>query len=90
MSRDAGVLRDGAGLTRLLNEIGGMAAEFGRGLPLVAAALVAAGALQRRESRGAHVRLDYPATAAPRRTVLTLAQADAISAEASGLAVPAE
>ena len=67
-----------------------MTGEFGRCLPLVAATLVAAGALQRRESRGAHVRLDYPAAATPRRTLLTLAQADAIAAEAAGAVVPAE
>ena len=91
MSRDAGVLRDGAGLTRLLREIGALQAEHGRCLPLVAAELVAAGALQRRESRGAHVRIDYPEPAAPQRTLLTLAQADAIAAGvAVGAAVPAE
>jgi L-aspartate oxidase len=90
MTRDAGVLRDGAGLTRLLGEIAVLEAEHGRCLPLVAAELVAAGALERRESRGAHVRLDHPAAAAPRRTVLTLAQADAVTARATGMAVPAE
>ena len=46
--RDAGLERDAAGLTRLLDD------------PHPLARLVAASALARRESRGAHLRTDFP------------------------------
>jgi L-aspartate oxidase len=80
MSRDAGVLRDRAGLAALLGLIGRMEETYGRTPALMAAKLVAAGGLARRESRGAHTRLDYPAEAAPRRNVTTLADVDAFAA----------
>jgi L-aspartate oxidase len=75
MSREAGVVRDAAGLTRLIGLIDGLRAEYGEALPLVAARLVAAPACARRESRGGHYRADFP-DAAPvaERTVLTLDQ----------------
>jgi L-aspartate oxidase len=75
MSRDAGVVRDAAGLSRLLGLIDDLQARHGEALPLVAARLVVAPALARQESRGGHYRADYP-RAAPvaRRTVLTLAE----------------
>ncbi len=57
-------MRDAAGLKRLLAEIAALDAAHGAALPLVTARLVAEGALTRRESRGAHFRTDYPATAA--------------------------
>ena len=85
MARDAGVLRDAEGLTRLLRELAELEAAHGRCLPLIAARLVAAAALARSESRGAHVRLDYPGMEEPRRTLLTLARAEAIAAEAAAL-----
>jgi len=44
---------------------------------LAAASLVAACALERRESRGGHYRTDYPMLAAPERTFTTLAEANA-------------
>jgi L-aspartate oxidase len=76
MSRDAGVVRDAAGLARLLEEIAALEAEQGRGPALAAARLVASAALARQESRGAHFRLDHPASAEPpRRTFVTLGQA---------------
>jgi L-aspartate oxidase len=80
MSRDAGVVRDAAGLRRLAGEIAALEAVHGRALPLVAARLVVDGALARRESRGAHFRADYPASAAPIRSRVTLAPAPATAA----------
>jgi L-aspartate oxidase len=73
MSRDAGVVRDAGGLTRLLGLIDDLQAEHGEALPLVAARLVAAPACARRESRGGHYRADYPQTdPVAERTLLTL------------------
>jgi L-aspartate oxidase len=73
MSRDAGVVRDAAGLSRLLGLIDGLQAQYGAALPLVAARLVAANACARRESRGGHYRADHPRSAdVAERTVLTL------------------
>ncbi|HZC16568.1 MAG TPA: FAD-binding protein, partial [Caulobacteraceae bacterium] len=75
MSREAGVVRDAAGLARLLDLIDRLGAEHGEALPLVAARLVAAPARARRESRGGHYRADYPNPApVAERTVLTLDQ----------------
>jgi L-aspartate oxidase len=62
MSAGAGVVRDAAGLSRLLAWIGAAETVHGRALPLIAARLIAEAALARRESRGAHFRADFPAT----------------------------
>jgi L-aspartate oxidase len=70
MSRDAGVVRTAAGLTRLLAEIDALEAAHGRAAPLVAARLVAACALARTESRGGHYRADASGPQPPRRTFL--------------------
>ena len=64
MSAEAGVVRDAAGLMRLLVLIDAMTATHGEALPLTTARLIAEAALARRESRGGHWRADYPATAA--------------------------
>jgi L-aspartate oxidase len=78
MSRDAGVVRDGAGLSRLTGMIEAMEAAHGRAAALVAARLVAVCALERRDSRGAHFRSDAVADVGPpARTFVTLAQIDA-------------
>jgi L-aspartate oxidase len=74
MSRDAGVVRDGAGLKRLLAQIDALGSRHGEALCLLAARLVARSALEREESRGAHFRIDYPGLASTaRRTYTTLA-----------------
>ena len=72
MSADAGVVRDAAGLSRLIGLIARLTAEHGEALPLVAARLVAATALVRTESRGAHFRRDHPASRPAVRTLGTL------------------
>jgi len=77
MSRYAGVVRDADGLSTLLTEIEALEAEHGRSAPLVAARLVAACALARGESLGAHFRIDGALATEPKRTFTTLAQVDA-------------
>jgi L-aspartate oxidase len=80
MSRDAGVVRDGGGLTRLVGEIDALEAAHGPALPLVAARLVAEAALARRESRGAQYRTDYPQLGRPVRSRVALERAPAFEA----------
>ncbi len=65
MSRDAGVVRDRAGLGELVAWLDSQTAIHGPALALVAARLVASAALDRRESRGAHCRADYPGLIEP-------------------------
>jgi len=77
MSRDAGVIRDEAGLTRLLEQIDALEPAYGPCPPLVAARLIVDAALARQESRGGHYRRDFPATAEPARTFVTLENTDA-------------
>jgi L-aspartate oxidase len=70
MTRDAGVIRDAAGLTRLLAEIDALQARHGQTPDLLAARLVAVHALARRESRGGHFRADFPGGLPPVRTFI--------------------
>jgi len=74
MSHDAGVVRDAAGLTRLVDRIDALQAAHGRAAPLVAARLVTEAALGRRESRGGHFRADHPDARAAERTFITAAE----------------
>ena len=72
MSRDAGVIRDAEGLSRLVAVLDALETAHGPAPTLVAAQLIARAALARQESRGGHFRADFPATASPERTFLTL------------------
>ncbi len=88
MTEKVGVIRDGSGLARALKAITALKPASASDLRLLnmltTAKLIAAAALMRRESRGAHFRSDYPQAepSLARRSVLTLAQADAIAAAA--------
>ncbi len=80
MSRYAGVVRTADGLRALLRLIDGLDAKYPGALALVSARLIAACALNRRESRGSHFRPDYPQSAAKgARTFTTLAQVRALT-----------
>ena len=72
MSREAGVIRDAQGLTRLLELIDALSAIHGQAGALVAARMVAQAALDRSESRGAHFRADHPVPTTPVRTLIHL------------------
>ncbi|GBR44404.1 succinate dehydrogenase flavoprotein subunit [Neokomagataea tanensis NBRC 106556] len=66
--RYAGILRDEAGLKALLQQITPYAQKNDAAL---VTAFLAAGALLRQESRGAHYRTDYPEQKTPERRVMT-------------------
>jgi L-aspartate oxidase len=71
MSRHAGVVRQAAGLEALLDELAALRAAAGEAKPLTAARLIAEAALARRDSAGAHYRMDGQAAssgASPART----------------------
>ena len=95
MLESVGVIRDEGSLTRALRVIAGLeqSARRDRRLAnmLTTAKLIAASALARRESRGAHFRSDYPAADATlaRRSFLTLVEADKIAREAADTQLPA-
>jgi L-aspartate oxidase len=95
MTDNVGVIRDRTSLTRALGVIA-MLEEGARTTRvtnmLTAAKLIAAAALQRTESRGAHYRTDFPAAdpAWAHRTFIRLSEAEALSAEARrGMPEPA-
>jgi L-aspartate oxidase len=73
MSAEAGVVRDGPGLGRLISLLDELQAAHGACADLTAARLTATCALTRVESLGAHFRADAPqAPAEPKRTFVTL------------------
>jgi L-aspartate oxidase len=70
MTAEAGVERSAEGLERLIGRIDAVIRRRGEALPLTTARLIAAAALDRRESRGAHWRTDFPDTAPQARRTL--------------------
>jgi len=80
MSRHVGVVRDGAGLVKALEDIMRLEKNLHTRNMLTTALLISSAAYARRESRGAHFRSDYPALAPEaRRTLLSLQKAEAIA-----------
>jgi L-aspartate oxidase len=88
MTEDVGVVRDIASLAKALLKIGVIEGEnegdWRLANMLTTAKLITAAAYQRKESRGAHFRSDYPTPneALAKRSFLTLADAERISREA--------
>jgi L-aspartate oxidase len=86
MTRYVGLERDAAGLREALRVIEQLERAGGHEPSLlnmtVTAKMVTAGALARHESRGGHYRSDYPRTdPVPKRTFMTLADADRIASD---------
>lgn len=73
MAELAGVVRDEAGLARLLGRLDGHGPAAAAPNEIVAARLIVEGALARRESRGGHWRVDHPEAGAAARGWRTLA-----------------
>ncbi|MBI1340007.1 L-aspartate oxidase [bacterium] len=70
MHRDVGVSRDAQTLSAALSWIDAASARAPLARPLIAARLISAAALSRRESRGGHFRSDHPSAATPAQRTL--------------------
>ncbi|MDP3494298.1 MAG: L-aspartate oxidase [Hyphomonadaceae bacterium] len=70
MHSQVGVVREAAGLAATLDWMDAATANVGAARALVAARLIAAGALAREESRGGHYRSDFPTALPPHRTFI--------------------
>lgn len=70
MHSQVGVVREAKGLSSTIDWIDAAMDNVGPARALVAARLIAAGALARQESRGGHYRSDFPKTLAPHRTFI--------------------
>lgn len=68
MSADCAVVRDANGLKNLLEFIEIQSEAYGDSLATITARLIAQSALDRKESRGAHYRSDFPNQLSPNRT----------------------
>ena len=96
MTEEVGVVRDEHSLLKALATIAAIEQDQpgSRRLAnmLTTAKLVAVAALQRKESRGAHFRSDYPMQndRFARRSFLTLAEAEALAHEAAGARISAD
>jgi len=94
MARCVGVERSGASLREalsVLKELEGEVQSFELRGMIAAALLITAGAYARKESRGAHLRLDYPGLSEPaRHTYLRLGEAREIMEAATGGAAQEE
>lgn len=60
MTLYCGVRRNAGGLNKVINLIDDLTDQVGQANPLIAAKMIAAGALSREESRGGHFRTDFP------------------------------
>ncbi|MES1202560.1 MAG: L-aspartate oxidase [Pseudomonadota bacterium] len=71
MQRRVGVVREEAGLIDALDRVDKLCKDLGPANEFLAARMIIAAALARRESRGGHYRSDYPHAAAPKRTFIS-------------------
>jgi aspartate oxidase len=92
MDRQVGVRRDAAGLTAAICHLRALAQEAhspGERDAALVSLMIAVSAYSRRESRGAHQRLDHPARMPEQHTEITLDQAPRLAAEIDETAAPA-
>lgn len=80
MQTNAGVVREARGLEHALDRVDALCKTHGEASALTTARLILIAALDRKESRGAHYRSDYPNAGTPKRSFLT--RSDALAAPA--------